>query len=408
MKIPDSIMARVPDDFRMIYDQVVAICARYPVSRQNSWSAGVLIFALETYVRIAKSVEMNLERGNEEMVAGIVDAHFADPVLSDSLLELAARSMQKLQVPDAIRIVAYAEEIAARPFPGQSPGYFSASLPVLQELVDLLAARMSPAAGSSRFQFDVARAPRVAGSTPCRTNLGASRLSRRPAGYPSGARQTRQGGLVFVTLRTDAEFLTAEPVSRPEGTVFLKGNPKGGLFSPYGIGRGSWRLNIHFSIFNSFPSTVVVYDLHAQVYNRLNDTGVLATVAHTMAVELAQDNSILGTHAPVNLDAGDSLTVSLAMEASVFENPKTTVVFGLAVDYYTVADGSAVRRFLASDALYVFQHSSDMGSKCHFVSRTREAIEERMRNEQGNPEVQSLCRTLVSIMQQHNPARSAS
>ena len=93
--------------------------------------------------------------------------------------------------------------------------------------------------------------------------------------------------------------------------------------------------------------------------------------------------------------------MDLALDASLFESLKTTVVFGLLVDFYSVQKGSVVKRVLPSDALYVFQHVSDMGSKCHFVSRTINEIKARIKAEAASSDVRDACQSLLKTFDQH-------
>ena len=239
---------------------------------------------------------------------------------------------------------------------------------------------------------------RSQGNDVCARKLGTSNLSKTTGHQP----RPNSGSVLFVTLTTEDRFLTDDPVSHPEATIIGEGNRQGGVFSPYKLARGSWRLTVHFSVFNNTKLPCVVYDLHAKVYNRVKEMKVPATAGYSMAVQLSIDNSILGQHAPVPLSQGECLNVALAVEASLFETLKTTVVFGLLVDCYTVVGNAPTKRSVPSDALYVFQHVEPMGSKCHFVSRTAEQIRRRMIEEKCKSEVQESCRSLLASFDQHN------
>lgn len=394
MTINPRVLAGLNTDETGIYRAALAVCRKYPRADQNDWVAAILLHLFESYLRIA----VTMERDGDLSVAGrtesFVRAHQEAPLLPPYLMDIAATAMRYLEVEDSCRLIAFAEESAHFRKRG-------ASLRESQALLDALAKEFQRGCGGAVAPREAARrrTSEFEAQRVWETSLGASRTAR---GRQATA-ASRDGRLIFLTLGDPRqEFLTDEPVSHPEAIVFAQGNRQGGSFSPYGVGRGSWRLTIHFSVFNNTANSCVVYDLHAKVYNRQKDAKVLATVSHSMSVELLKDNSILGRHAAVNLDPGDSLGVSVALEASVFESPKTTVVFGLLVDFYAIENGAAVTRTLPSDALYVFQHELSMGPGCHFVSRTVDQIRSRMKAEAGNADVQEACRSLLKCFDQHD------
>ncbi len=392
MKIPENIEVDLSGDEGTLCDKALAACQKYSHAAEENWVAGILAYLFESYLRLSVALDANTDASADGRARCFAEAHEAPPLLAPHLMNIAARAMRRLTVRDCCEVVAYAETLAQF-------GHRGASLRGTKALLDWLSKRLrsdtaetQTAAGAERK-----RASHFIAQQVFETQLGASRLLKMKCGAPS----SNTNGLIFLTLGTDDEFLTDDPVSHPEATIFSQGNRQSGLFSPYAIGRGTWRLNIHFSLFNNTKKTLVVYDIHAKVYNRLKDAKVLATVGHSMSVELLKDNSILGKHPPVNLDPKDSLNVDLALEASLFESLKTTVVFGLLIDFYSVENGSAVKRVLPSDALYVFQHVSEMCSKCHFVSRTIDEIKARMKTEAANSEVQDACQSLLKSFDQH-------
>lgn len=406
MRIPKFIEKDLSEGQRILCAKVISVCRRYSEKSQEELFTGALLYCLEVYLRVCVTID---ECGGDT-VEGFVQAHFRPQVLPGDVMNIAARAMRKLTFDDANEILALAEElgnfrrwdVAKLGSPSFHGSHNSdSSVRTVWSLVEWLSQKISTEWNGSTSMHEYIGAPPsgIESEYVCSKSLGISRFSKAKGdGFQSDSDR-----VLFVTLGTDSKFLTDDPVSHPEARIFTEGNPQGGLFSPYDFGRGCWRLTIHFSVFNNTDSTCVVFDLHAKVYNRLKKKpGVLASVGHSMAVELLVDNSILGQHAPVNVDPKDSLNIALSLEASLFETDQTTVVFGLLVDYYLVHGNSPVKCGLTSDALYIFQHKWEWKtSKCHFVARTIEEVRKRMKEEPTNLEVQESCRSLLRIFEQH-------
>ncbi len=395
LRIPEAITTRLLKEQLDICERVDAICYRYSFSKREEWMAGVLICTLESYWRVCKTI-MALGGNSEE---GFVNAHFREPLLPVGIMEIAARDMQKLKIEDSMELIAYSETVACYPDTSLPKNHREKSEDTIESLIIVLTKRLGAGVQhvSPGFSSEWRRTSRIDQDRVCSMHLGLSSIGKNQ----NIASKRDSGRLLFTTLGTHSIFLGNDPVLHPEAVVFFSGNGNNGCYSPYDVGRGRWRLEVNFSVFNNSEDTYVIYDVYAKVYNRLKELRVLASVAHNMAVQLQIDNSILGEGKSTNLDTNDSLNVKLTLEASIFESLKTTIVFGLHVKYYEIDKNSIVHRTLPSDALFVFQHSREMGRQCHFVSRTAEQIKKRLRDEPSNPDVQEFCRSLLNIFEQH-------
>ena len=186
---------------------------------------------------------------------------------------------------------------------------------------------------------------------------------------------------LFTTLRTESRPLANTGSPNPNASIYRLGHPENSQSSVWGWGSGKWRLTIKFSIFNITSKTLVLYDCHAMVYNRISDDAPPGNVSFGVAVELAKDNSILSKHAPVHITPSSSAMISLVLETSLFQTPfSTTIIFGLFCDCYLSVQSSDRKMRIPSDSLYIFQHLPVWGAqKCHFVHRGLDSLDDHVR-----------------------------
>jgi hypothetical protein len=380
----------------VLLKEVHAICAKYNDADYQKRLTGVLLFCFESYLRIHYCTR----QCDGDYTQGFVEAHSAAPLYPSHLMQLGAKWMKTLQLEDRARLVAVAEQSALS----------------FYRLAEIKNSRATGAQKNERTIGIARKADRGANAgetgdshlslkaleTPI--DVFSKRLGRSPVAIRSGTPSDLVSDQIhFVTLKTEATFISEKIDLCPEATLCAIGPSVDGGVSPYGWGKGKWKLTIHFSVFNATKTTCVVYDIHAKVYNKLRHTVPLATVGHSQAIELACDNSIVGRQNPIHIEPNKSLTVALALETSLFETPVlTTIVFGLFVDYFAVETSSASKHRLPSDAVFVFQHRPEWKTEmCHFVHRVAESIKARASKEGNDADVQDFCRTLLGIYSWH-------
>jgi hypothetical protein len=238
MNIPEYIEVALLPEQKNLCLKVLSICSKYHENSPDHWVEGVLLFALESYLRVNKAID----ECDGDTKAGFLLAHEMPPLLPNYVMHAASRAMRRLDFNDVNEIIPCAEETAVwyREWGGPNRGTpFRKKLFTIrgvQSLVDMLCENIPRPASEASDTAQIVNSPLRCseGNDVCSRMLGTSRFSKTSSNGP----EVNISSVVFVTLKTEDNFLTEDPVSHPESTIFSEGNKQGGVFSPYRYFRG--------------------------------------------------------------------------------------------------------------------------------------------------------------------------
>src|ERR1039457_3600369 len=109
MKIPAHIDVDLSVEERDFCLGALSICQNYSYAEQDDLVAGVLIYLLESYLRLCTAMDRNSDLSDKGSAEAFAQAHQEPPLLPPYLMDIAARAMRRLTFQDSAKLISWSE-----------------------------------------------------------------------------------------------------------------------------------------------------------------------------------------------------------------------------------------------------------------------------------------------------------